>query len=54
MFTISGPHIDHGGYMSTNHVSPDLGFIFLVYCWIYVQFSWLGQLLHCHTTALVV
>ena len=29
--TIFGPHIDHGGYMSARHVSPDLDLIFMVY-----------------------
>jgi len=24
MLTIFDPHIDHGGYMSASHVSPDL------------------------------
>jgi len=28
---IFGPHIDHGGYMSANHVSPDHDLIFMIY-----------------------
>ena len=29
--TIFGPFIDHGGYMSAGHVSPDLDLIFIVF-----------------------
>jgi hypothetical protein len=29
-FTIFGPHIDHDGYMSDEHVSPGLDLMFMV------------------------
>ena len=37
MFTILYSHIDHGVYMSANHVSHDLDLIFMVY-WSWLKF----------------
>lgn len=33
--TIFGPNIDQGGYMSVRHVSCDLDFIFMIYCFLF-------------------